>query len=139
MGQPGQQRQLGQPGQPRKLGHPGQQGQPGQLRQLGQTAQLLQQLGQPEQLGQLGQKGQMKLRTQSSRIHLHPHPPQLRAFFTKLNYNNTHYRTSKAKKQHNHYLNLEVNILFEFCYNALIFKILCVINSLKLIVHLITL
>lgn len=138
MGQPGQQRQLGQPGQPRKLGHPGQQGQPGQLRQLGQTAQLLQQLGQPEQLGQLGQKGQMKLRTQSSRIHLHS-PPQLRAFFTKLNYNNTHYRTSKAKKQHNHHLNLEVNILFEFCYNALIFKILCVINSLKLIVHLITL
>ena len=68
-----------------------------------------------------------------------PPPPQLRAFFTKLNYNNTHYRTSKAKKQHNHYLNLEVNILFEFCYNALIFKILCVINSLKLIVHLITL
>ena len=66
-------------------------------------------------------------------------PPQLRAFFTKLNYNNTHYRTSKAKKQHNHHLNLEVNILFEFCYNALIFKILCVINSLKLIVHLITL
>lgn len=133
MGQPGQQRQLGQPGQPRKLGHPGQQGQPGQL---GQTAQLLQQLGQPEQLGQLGQKGQMKLRTQSSRIHLHPPPPpQLRAFFTKLNYNNTHYRTSKAKKQHNHYLNLEVNILFEFCYNALIFKILCVINSLKLLVH----
>ena len=66
-------------------------------------------------------------------------PPQLRAFFTKLNYNNTHYRTSKAKKQHNHHLNLEVNILFEFCYNALIFKILCVINSLKLIVYLITL
>ena len=68
-----------------------------------------------------------------------PPPPQLRAFFTKLNYNNTHYRTSKAKKQHNHYLNLEVNILFEFCYNALIFKILCVINSLKLLVLLITL
>lgn len=66
-----------------------------------------------------------------------PPPPQLRAFFTKLNYNNTHYRTSKAKKQHNHYLNLEVNILFEFCYNALIFKILCVINSLKLLVHLV--
>lgn len=68
-----------------------------------------------------------------------PPPPQLRAFFTKLNYNNTHYRTSKAQKQHNQYLNLEVNILFEFCYNALIFKILCVINSLKLLVHLITL
>ena len=66
-----------------------------------------------------------------------PPPPQLRAFFTKLNYNNTHYRTSKAKKQHNHYLNLEVNILFEFCYNALIFKILCLINSLKLLVHLV--
>ena len=66
-----------------------------------------------------------------------PPPPQLRAFFTKLNYNNTHYRTSKAQKQHNHYLNLEVNILFEFCYNALIFKILCVINSLKLLVHLV--
>ena len=66
-----------------------------------------------------------------------PPPPQLRAFFTKLNYNNTHYSTSKAKKQHNHYLNLEVNILFEFCYNALIFKILCLINSLKLLVHLV--
>ena len=43
------------------------------------------------------------------------------------------------KKQHDHSLNLKAKVVFAFCYNALIFKFVCVISSLKLIVHLLIL
>ena len=44
------------------------------------------------------------------------------------------------KKPHDHSLNLKAKLVFAFCCNALIFKFVCVIiNSLKLIAHLIIL
>ena len=42
-----------------------------------------------------------------------------------------------TKKQHNDFPNLKTKSVSAFCYNALIFKFVWVINSLKLIVHLI--
>ena len=39
------------------------------------------------------------------------------------------------QKQHDHFVNLKSNMLFAFFYNTLIFKFVCVIDGLKLIIH----